>query len=58
MSDGALLVALAGRTPYDVVQRAAATLGQDRIFGIVLNGVAESALPHSYDQAYYGLEKY
>jgi len=57
MADGALLVALAGKTPHGVIRRAAETLGQDRIFGVVLNGVSDAHLPHPYEQAYYGVEK-
>jgi capsular exopolysaccharide synthesis family protein len=37
MSDCAVLVARAGKTAYDVIQRAAGTLGRDRILGVVLN---------------------
>jgi protein-tyrosine kinase len=37
MADGTLLVAWAGKTGYDVVQRAAGALGRDRILGVVLN---------------------
>jgi protein-tyrosine kinase len=54
MADGALLVALAGRTPYDAIQRAADAVGRDRIFGVVLNGMHGANLPHVYDHSYYG----
>ncbi len=37
IADGALLVVKAGSTPYDLVQRAVATLGKDRVLGVVLN---------------------
>ena len=57
LADGALLVALAGRTPYDAIQRAAEALGADRILGVVLNGVVEADLPHPYEHAYYGVER-
>src|SRR5262249_14349181 len=57
MADGALLVALAGKTPYVAIRRAAEALGPERIFGVVLNGVNDAHLPHPYDQAYYGSEK-
>lgn len=52
MADGSLFVALAGNTPYDVMQRATETLGADRIFGVVLNRVTDAALPLSYDRSY------
>jgi capsular exopolysaccharide synthesis family protein len=37
MVDGALLVVRAGSTPHDLVTRAIAALGRDRILGVVLN---------------------
>jgi len=37
--DGIVLVVRAGRTPHPAVQHAIETLGRDRIFGVVLNGV-------------------
>jgi protein-tyrosine kinase len=37
--DGIVLVVRAGRTPHPAVQQAIETLGRDRIFGVVLNGV-------------------
>jgi capsular exopolysaccharide synthesis family protein len=37
--DTAILVVRAGRTSYPAVQKAVETLGRDRVFGIVLNGV-------------------
>jgi protein-tyrosine kinase len=37
--DGAVLVVAAGRTDFDMVSRAVATIGRDRILGVVLNGV-------------------
>jgi capsular exopolysaccharide synthesis family protein len=51
MVDGALLVARAGQTEYEIVQQAADTIGPDRILGLVLNRTAERALParHYYD---------
>jgi len=51
--DLTLLVVLAGKTPYDVVQAAAASLGPEQIFGVVLNRVPEAALPHPYHEGYY-----
>jgi capsular exopolysaccharide synthesis family protein len=53
MTDGTLLVARAGQTGYDVIQRAVDAVGTDRILGIVLNGVAESEVPQSYYGDYY-----
>ena len=55
MADGAILVVRAESTPYDVVQRAVAMLGRDRLLGVVLNrarlaGVANYRY-HSYYQA-------
>jgi capsular exopolysaccharide synthesis family protein len=52
MADGALLVARARRTAYDVVQRACETLGPDRVLGLVLNHVADADLPTSYESKY------
>jgi len=57
MADGALLVARAGQTPWDVIQRAAEAVGIDRILGVVLNGVAEQELPAGYGDGYYGPRK-
>ena len=54
MADGTLFVAFAGRTPYDLIQRATEVVGADRILGIVLNGMAESALPSGEYSYYYG----
>jgi capsular exopolysaccharide synthesis family protein len=53
MADGTLLVALAGNTPYDVIQRAAEAVGADRILGVVLNGVAANEGPQGYYGEYY-----
>jgi len=41
VADGTLLVVKAETTPYDVVQRAVAALGKDRILGVVLNKAIE-----------------
>src|SRR5207249_6824926 len=55
MADGTLFVAFAGRTPYDLIQRATEVVGADRILGVALNGMAESALPSGeYSYYYYG----
>jgi capsular exopolysaccharide synthesis family protein len=53
MADITLLVALAGKTPYDAIQSAADELGPERLAGVVLNRVADAALPHSHYRDYY-----
>jgi capsular exopolysaccharide synthesis family protein len=53
MVDAALLVIAAGRTPYRLVERAASTLGRDRILGVVLNRVEQAAVGGGYYN-YYG----
>jgi protein-tyrosine kinase len=53
-ADGALFVVLAGRTPYDLIQRAAEAVGSDRILGVVLNGMDEHEVPAGYYGDYYG----
>jgi protein-tyrosine kinase len=53
MIDGALLVVSACTTPYPLVQRAAAAIGVERIFGVVLNRADRSSLAHEYGY-YYG----
>jgi capsular exopolysaccharide synthesis family protein len=53
--DVTLLVIKAGRTPYDVVQAAADSIGKERIFGVVLNSAAESDIAAlSYGSYGYG----
>jgi Mrp family chromosome partitioning ATPase len=42
MVDVAVLVIEAGRTSYDLSDRAISALGRDRVLGIVLNGVEET----------------
>jgi Mrp family chromosome partitioning ATPase len=37
--DGTVLVVRAGQTPHHAVRQAIDTLGYERIFGVVLNGV-------------------
>jgi protein-tyrosine kinase len=54
MADGTLFVVLAGRTPYDLIQRAAEAVGAERILGVVLNGMAEHEVPAGYYGDYYG----
>ena len=41
LADGTVLVVRAGSTPREIVHRAAAAVGVDRIIGVVLNGIAE-----------------
>jgi capsular exopolysaccharide synthesis family protein len=50
MTDGALLVARAGKTLYDEVQRAADSFDPKLLLGLVLNGVSEdtSLVTHGY----------
>lgn len=50
MVDTVVLVIEAGRTPYADVQRTIQVLGRDRIFGVVLNRVAQ----HVHAGYYYG----
>ena len=55
MVDGALLVVKADSTSFDLINRAIAALGRERILGVVLNRAAEA--PHdsySYYNYYYG----
>jgi capsular exopolysaccharide synthesis family protein len=55
MVDGALLVIRAGSTPFAAIQRAADSLGRERLLGVVLNRVDESiAAPGEYYYRYYG----
>ena len=48
MVDATLLVVRAGQTPYHMIQRAVATIGRDRIVGVVLNG-ADDTVDASYN---------
>jgi capsular exopolysaccharide synthesis family protein len=41
MVDVAVLVIQAGRTSYELIERAVSALGRDRILGVVLNGVED-----------------
>jgi capsular exopolysaccharide synthesis family protein len=52
-ADGAVLVVAAGRTEYDMVTRAVASLGRDRILGVVLNGIDTRDLSVGKYQNYY-----
>jgi capsular exopolysaccharide synthesis family protein len=55
LTDGVLLVIGAGSTDYNIVQRAIAEVGADRIVGTILNRVQESAIPMTtYYDHYYG----
>lgn len=53
LSDAVLLVVEAGRVRYDLVQRTVETIGADRIFGVVLNKIAERELVAAYGEHYY-----
>ena len=54
MTDVVLLVALAGKTPYDAIQSAVEALGgPERLAGVVLNRVADAVLPQSRYHDYY-----
>lgn len=53
MVDAAVLVVAAGRTPFDMVQRAVDAIGRDRIFGVVLNRVEERAVYGGYSYSGY-----
>lgn len=53
IADGAILVVKAGSTPHDLVQRAIATLGKDRVLGVVLNRAeAPNAAGYKYHNYY------
>jgi protein-tyrosine kinase len=56
MVDAVLLVIAAGSTPFAAIQRAADSIGRDRVLGVVLNRVSEqTAAPGDYYYArYYG----
>jgi capsular exopolysaccharide synthesis family protein len=55
MADAALLVIRAGSTPFAAVQKAAESLGRERLLGVVLNRVDGSiAAPGEYYYRYYG----
>jgi len=59
MADAALLVIRAGRSPFELVKRAAEGLGQDRIIGVVLNGAEyyqERSTGYYGYGGYYGYE--
>jgi capsular exopolysaccharide synthesis family protein len=56
VTDGAILVIKAGHTSYDLVQRAVAAIGRERLLGVVLNRAVVSAHGSGYydDYYYYG----
>jgi capsular exopolysaccharide synthesis family protein len=56
VTDGAILVIKAGHTPYDLVQRAVAAIGRERMLGVVLNRAVVPAQGSGYydDYYYYG----
>ena len=49
MADGVLLVVKAESTPYDLVNRAVAALGRERMMGVLLNRAREQAHSSTYD---------
>jgi protein-tyrosine kinase len=53
LGDSVLLVVQAGRVRYDLIQRSVEAIGNDRIFGVVLNRVPERDLVGSYGAEYY-----
>lgn len=52
-TDGTLLVVKAETTPYEVVQRAVAALGRERILGVVLNQAPSAGPDNKYQNYYY-----
>ena len=50
LTDAVVFVVAAGSTPYPVAQRALATLGPERILGVVLNKAPAASIP---DSTYY-----
>ena len=52
MVDGAVVVVPAGSTPWDLVQRAVAAIGQERLMGVVLNGATEESATDYYGYSY------
>ena len=55
MCEGALFVVAAGVTPYKLVQRGMAELGEERIVGVVLNRMQQQDVPNgNHYGTYYG----
>jgi succinoglycan biosynthesis transport protein ExoP len=52
LADGTILVVKANSTPHDLVQRAVAALGPERVLGVVLNRVTVGVA--GLDRRYYG----
>jgi capsular exopolysaccharide synthesis family protein len=50
--DGTVLVVRAGQTPHPAVRKAVETIGHDRIFGVVLNGVEAGHKDEVYSYGY------
>jgi capsular exopolysaccharide synthesis family protein len=50
--DGTVLVVRAGHTPHPAVQKAVETIGHERIFGVVLNGVDKRDEDDIYSYGY------
>jgi capsular exopolysaccharide synthesis family protein len=55
MVDVAVLVVEAGRTAYDMSDRAIAAIGRERVLGIVLNGIDAASDPEYAYSAYLGV---
>ena len=54
LAQSALFVIRAGFTPLEEVDRAITELGRDHVFGTVLNGVEQQAIPaRGYYDGYY-----
>jgi protein-tyrosine kinase len=53
LADMTLLIALAGKTPYDAIRSAAEAVGPERLAGVILNRVADAELPQSRYRDYY-----
>jgi capsular exopolysaccharide synthesis family protein len=52
-ADGTILVVQAGQTPYPIVNKSLAALGQEKLIGVVLNRAERAALgAHHYDYDY------
>jgi capsular exopolysaccharide synthesis family protein len=53
--DGAIIVVRAGSTSFDLVQKAAAAIGHERLLGVVLNGATEESAADYYGYNYYSV---
>jgi Mrp family chromosome partitioning ATPase len=52
MVDGAVIVVRAGATPWELVRRAVAAVGPDRLLGVVLNGATAESHNDYYGYGY------